>query len=192
MILRRPRLGKPIFELVSLFDRYDVKPLLGVISDNQDPELLQYPAAPVDFWEHMRQQQAKGWELCLHGYQHRFVTNHAGILGINPRSKFAGLTLAEQSDKLGKGLSLLSDQGIHPTTFIAPAHSFDKNTLLDMKEMGLTTLSDGYALYPSIKNGLHHLPQQFAHPRSMPFGVYTFCLHPNLASFIISASAVLT
>src|SRR5262252_3697380 len=57
----------------------DLKPILAVVPDNQDPVLKVDP--PVeDFWERVRTWQARGWTIALHGYQHRYVTHSPGIV----------------------------------------------------------------------------------------------------------------
>lgn len=167
------------FQLKEIFDQFDVKPLLGVIPDNQDPRLKRYPPCEFDFWEHIRQQQAAGWDIAVHGYQHRLDSPHSGILGISNRSEFAALPYAVQYEKLSRALEIFAKHGIRSETFIAPAHSFDATTIQALKAVGTHIVSDGFALYPSWKDGVLTVPQLFAYPRKMPFGVYTFCIHPN-------------
>ena len=54
-----------------------------------------------------------------------------------------------------KSYSLSSD------LFIAPAHSFDKNTLKVLIENGIRSISDSFYTYPGQdKNGLFWIPQQ--------------------------------
>jgi len=166
--------------LVRLFDHYRVRPLLGVIPDCRDPELLGYPEVPVDFWQHMRDRQVNGWEIAQHGYQHRLESDDGGLLGIHSYSEFAGLPLVEQQRRLELGRRLLEKRGLHARVFMPPAHGFDRNTLKAMKKVGLEALTDGFALSPYKSQGIKVVPQLFAMPRPMPFGTYTFCLHPNL------------
>jgi predicted deacetylase len=167
------------FKLKKLFDTYDVKPLLGVIPDNQDPRLRQYPHCAFDFWQYIFQQHELGWEIALHGYQHLFVTDHSGLLGINQRSEFAGLPYVEQYQKVRQALNVFSKYDLRTETFMAPAHSYDKTTLEVIKELGFSSVTDGFGLYPYWADGIFYVPQLFARPREMPFGVFTFCIHPN-------------
>ena len=167
------------WELIKLFDRYEVKPLLGVIPDNQDPDLLKFPDYEGDFWQHIREQQDNGYTIALHGHQHRFETEEPGLLGIHPRSEFAGLSYETQREKLMAGLAIFKENGIRTETFMAPAHSFDDNTLRAMQSVGLTTVTDGYSLRPYHEKGVLFVPQLFAYPKAVPLGVYTFCLHLN-------------
>ena len=166
-------------KLEQIFDHYGVKPVIGVIPNNKNGSLLRLPAYEGDFWQKIRQFQDKGWEIALHGYEHVFYTKNSGLLRINKYSEFAGLPYDEQSKKIKNGLEILKKQNIHCTTFMAPAHSFDKNTLKALKENGISKLTDGYGLYPAKINGLLHVPQLTAMPKKMLFGVYTFCLHPS-------------
>ena len=41
-------------EVTNLFDKYNVKPVLGVIPNNRDPELLSYPKAKLNFWDQVK------------------------------------------------------------------------------------------------------------------------------------------
>ena len=48
-----------------IFDRYNIKPLLGVIPDNKDKEFLNYEKKD-NFWQKVRDWQNKGWEISMH------------------------------------------------------------------------------------------------------------------------------
>src|SRR4051812_9506799 len=91
--------------LERVFGEFGIKPLLGVIPDNQDVTLKQFPECAGDFWTEMRTLQAGGWEMAQHGYQHVYVTRNSGLMGVNNLSEFAGLPYAEQLDKLARGQS---------------------------------------------------------------------------------------
>ena len=54
------------------FDKHNIKPLLGVIPNNQDPELLKYPKNSK-FWERVLSWRKKGWEITMHGYSHLYT-----------------------------------------------------------------------------------------------------------------------
>ena len=165
--------------LARLFDQFDIKPLVGVIPDNQDPDLLRFPKFAGDFWTEVSSWQARGWEIAQHGYQHVYVTGDCGLLGINGLSEFAGLPLSEQLDKLAHGQSILRQHGLRCETFMAPSHSFDRLTLRALKELGFTTVTDGFGPWPAMEDGLIFIPQWLANPRVLPIGVQTFCLHIN-------------
>ena len=95
----------------------DVRPILAVVPDNQDPELDREPADPR-FWERVRGWQARGWTIALHGYQHRYVTQSPGLVGLNRYSEFAGLPYAEQHRKLSAGLAIFEREGIQPQLWV--------------------------------------------------------------------------
>jgi len=156
-----------------------VKPILAVVPDNQDLHLM-VDDPVTDFWERVRTWQARGWTIAVHGYQHKYVTSRKGIMGINPYSEFAGLSSDEQETKLQKGLQIFQQEGITPTVFVAPAHSFDKITLRLLPKYGIRIISDGFTRFPfKSAEGIFWIPQQlwkFAPKRS---GVWTICMHYN-------------
>lgn len=156
-----------------------VRPLLAVVPDNRDPALN--VAEPVtDFWDRVRGWQAMGWSIGLHGYQHRYVTHASGIIGRNRYSEFAGLARDEQKDKLSQGLQIFAGHGVRADAWIAPAHSFDETTVELLGELGIDTISDGYALSPyRCERGMLWIPQQFGRFIGMPTGTWTVCLHVN-------------
>ena len=165
--------------LERLFDEFQIRPLLGVIPDNRDATLMKCPECSGDFWKEMRALQARGWEMAQHGYQHLYVTSDCGLMGVNNLSEFAGLPYAEQLDKLFRGQTLLREHGLQTETFMAPSHSFDATTLCALKDLGFTTITDGFSPFPYLEDGLIFLPQWLASPRTLPFGTQTFCLHIN-------------
>jgi predicted deacetylase len=157
----------------------NIKPLLAVIPDNQDEKLRVAPSHS-SFWEEVRKWQGWGWTIGLHGYQHRFVTQEAGIVGIQPRSEFAGVPPSEQDEKLGRAVEIFRSNGVEPQVWIAPAHSFDWNTVAGLQKLGITTISDGFAIAPHTDSrGLLWVPQQLWRFRWRPFGVWTVCYHHN-------------
>ena len=48
-----------------LFEKYEIKPVLGVIPNNKDEELLSYPKQD-DFWNQVRKWRYKGLEISMH------------------------------------------------------------------------------------------------------------------------------
>ena len=161
-----------------LLDR-KIKPVLAVIPDNQD-EKLHFAPSHSSFWDQVRKWQGWGWTTGLHGYQHRFVTQQAGILGIHRRSEFAGVPLMEQEEKLLRALKIFRKNGVRPEVWIAPAHSFDWNTVTILQKLGITTINDGFAIAPHTDSrGMLWIPQQLWRFRWRPFGVWTVCYHHN-------------
>jgi predicted deacetylase len=157
----------------------EIRPLLAVIPDNQDKSLAVAPAHTC-FWKQVRKWQAMGWTIGLHGYQHRFVNQNAGMVGIQRRSEFAGLPPTEQERKLRRAIEIFRSEEIEPQAWIAPAHSFDKNTVVGLAKTGFAVISDGLALAPHTDEaGMFWVPQQIWQFRWRPFGVWTVCYHHN-------------
>jgi predicted deacetylase len=154
-----------------------VKPIVAVIPDNKDPEFMTGPADP-GFWERVRRWQAAGWGIGVHGFEHRRLTEDGGLMGLNARSEFAGLSAAEQRGRLEKALAVFARERVRPDAWVAPWHSFDEQTRALLREMGVGVISDGFALNPyRDADGTVWVPQQLWNPRPMPFGVWTVCWH---------------
>lgn len=164
---------------LALLDAYHIRPIVGVIPDNKD-DTLRIDPPRADFWEVVSSWHAKGWTIGLHGFQHRYVTQEGGLVPINRKSEFAGLALQIQQEKIRKGWQIFQSRGLKPTVWIAPGHSFDKNTLIALKrETDIEVISDGIAFDCFMSDGFYWIPQQLWRFRKMPFGTYTICLHPN-------------
>lgn len=163
-----------------LFDKYGIKPLVGIIPDNKDPKLTAYEKDD-SFWQRVQSWKDKGWELALHGYDHVYITENGGINPVNKRSEFAGVPLNVQREKIRKGVEVLKSQGIEPKVFFAPSHTFDENTLIALKEeSNIRIISDTIADKPYNKYGFTFVPQQSGKVRNLPFSMVTFCYHPNV------------
>src|SRR5687768_2600237 len=165
----------------ALFQELGVRPLLAVVPDNRDPSLMVDAPDPA-FWAEMRARAAEGWTLAQHGYTHQYTTDHPGLLRLGKRSELAGLSYARQREMLADGQALLREQGCATDVFIAPSHSFDRETLRALRDLGFRYLSDGYGLYPFRRDGLVWVPQLFASGRHFGVGIYTICLHLNTMS----------
>jgi len=157
----------------------EVKPILAVVPDNRDDSLRVDDAEPR-FWERVREWRDRGWTIAMHGYQHRYVTGEAGIVGLNDRSEFAGLPAAEQEEKLALGMGIFRREGVAPRVWIAPGHSFDANTVAALPKFGIEIVSDGlFALPHRDAYGILWVPQQLWRFRPLPVGVWTVCCHHN-------------
>lgn len=163
-----------------LLDKHGIKPIIGIIPCNKDPELLQFDEIQ-DFWKLMRKWQQEGWIPALHGYTHVFETNEGGINPVNNMSEFAGIPLEKQKDKIRQGYIKLKSEGLSPVVFFAPAHTFDENTLkaleeeTDIRVISDTIASDVYYMKP-----FYYIPQQSGRVRRLPFRTVTFCYHPSI------------
>ena len=92
----------------NLFNEYSIKPLLGVIPNNQDKDLLKYQRNEK-FWEKIRSWQNIGWEIAMHGYTHIYdsKTYKKDYFNYGGDSEFYGHSLEEQVNRLKNGLKSL-------------------------------------------------------------------------------------
>jgi len=164
--------------LVNLFKRFKIKPLLAVVPDNQD-EVLKKEKPNTQFWERINELVNNGFVIGMHGYQHKYVNKSSGLLKIFHGSEFAGLPYNIQLGKIKKGKEIFKKNGMRTDIFIAPGHSFDKNTIKALKTERFKYISDGIALWPFEKYKMIWIPQIAWNFHKIPFGIITFCLHPN-------------
>lgn len=165
-----------------ILDRYGVKPLVGIIPANTDPQTM-IEQENHSFWEKAHSWEKKGWQIALHGYDHVCISD-GGMQGLNPfwkRSEFAGVPLEQQREKIKKGLVELREHGFDPKYFFAPSHTFDENTLEALRlESDIRIISDTIAIKPYQYKGFVFIPQVGGHCSEMKIpGIWTFCLHPN-------------
>ena len=175
--------GEKFQRIIKMCTKYQIKPLLGVVPCNVDPNLM-IQAPDEDFWLNLRQLfQEDKIHIALHGYSHSLVTADTNspvpVSNLHNVSEFSGKSIEQQSQMIEKGLRKLKNNGLDTRIFIAPAHSFDTNTLKALIQNGITEVSDGLGLYPFKFAGLTFYPQQFGKPTWFPFGYITICLHPN-------------
>jgi|SRR6476661_682060 len=162
-----------------LFDRYNIKPLIAVIPDNKDPK-LQITEPDPNFWDWVRSLQDKGYILAMHGYEHKYITDKPGMMKYNYRSEFAGLPLSIQEAKIKEAQQIFDREQVKTEVFIAPAHSFDKNTLLAIKRNStVKVISDGLLDVPYEKDGFKWVPVQLAEAMEKENGTWTFNYHPE-------------
>ena len=165
----------------NLFNKFEVKPVIGVIPNNEDPELLSYPKKNINFWEQVRMWKNKGWEIAMHGNNHvydKFCSKN-DYLGLGGNSEFCSHTYENQLEKIKCGLDKFNNENIKIKTFFAPNHTFDNNTLLALKNCGISEIVDGYGLIPYEENGIKFIPQLFYKILPLPFGIQTFQIHLN-------------
>lgn len=171
----------------SLLDQYSIKPMVGIIPHNEDPEQM-IDFENGQFWELVEKWASKGWAIALHGYNHCYSSN-SGLLGLNPmwsRSEFAGLPIEEQREKIHNGVAIMREHGLNPKYFFAPSHTFDDNTLIALREESdIRIISDTIATKPYKYKDFVFIPQVFGRCTKMIIpGIWTFCLHPNTMSEI--------
>ena len=159
-------------KMENLLDKYDIKPIVGVIPLNKDKD-FSFPLIK-DFWnKYPTRWQKKGWIIAQHGLYH----NLSDIV----RTEFEGKDYEEQRKIINKGYKILTSHKIYPRAFFAPAHTFDDVTVKVCKDLGyFEFISDGYAFYPYKYKGMFFIPSVFDTPHKISnAGVFTFVYHPN-------------
>src|SRR5438093_2895309 len=136
-------------EIETILVQRRLKPILAVVPDNRDPVLQVDPPAG-DFWDRVRAWQDRGWTIALHGFQHRYVSRHAGLVARWKASEFAGLPAAEQREKLRRGLEIFRHEGVSSRVWIAPGNTFDTTTVELLPSFGIQVISAGYFQFPYI------------------------------------------
>lgn len=176
-----PEMDKKNFDrLITLLDTYNIKAILGVIPNNKDKSICR-DKFDLNFWHNIKLLEKKGFLISQHGYNHVYDSNDGGLLKINKKSEFAGHNYEIQKEKLLKGKEELKKKGIISNVFMAPSHSFDINTIRVLKENNFS-ITDGFGLWPRVKNEILFIPQLFAGPRDFYIGLYTMCFHTNTMS----------
>jgi predicted deacetylase len=166
-------------EVEAVLVQHGVRPIVAVVPDNRDPKLDVAPEE-IDFWGRVREWQARGWAIAMHGYQHQYVTRERGLVGLRTRSEFAGLPFEEQSVKVSAAADVFEREGVRVDAWVAPAHSFDESTVDCLAAHGVPVISDGLHCWPyRCSRGLIWVPQQLWGFRWRPFGVWTVCQHVN-------------
>lgn len=167
-------------KMETILDKYDVRPMVGVVPNCRDDKLIVDEIDPA-FGDKVRNWQSKGWALALHGYNHCYISNDAGVNPFWNRSEFAGVALSVQKEKIRKGTEIFKKQGLVARYFFAPSHTFDNNTIEALKsETDIRIVSDTIGRYPYKDGDFWYIPQIFGHCVNIPIpGIYTFCFHPN-------------
>ena len=165
------------YQTLNLLKEYGIKPLLGVVPDNQDAN-LKIGKQKENFYEIIRELQNDGYIIAMHGYYHLYETNDAGILGINNFSEFAGLPYETQYRKLKNAKEIFANEKIDTKIFMAPGHSYDKNTLKALKELGFMYITDGLINKVYKREGMIHIPCTLKSKINRK-RMDTICIHTN-------------
>lgn len=142
---------------LDMLSSYGIKPMLGVIPFCKDEKLLKYPENK-NFWNEIKKLSEEGYLIALHGYEHLYMTEKAGIFPVNSYSEFAGLSYEKQYEKIKEGKKILEDHGINTDVFMAPAHSFDENTCRALLDNGIHYVTDGFGKHCYERYGVTFLP----------------------------------
>lgn len=165
-------------EVEDLLDKYNIKPIVGIIPESKD-DLFSWDTNE-DFWSTtVKRYIDKEWVIAQHGCYHLYHKTSEGKM-----SEFIGLSYEEQFKLIKRGHDILESHGVKPMCFFAPAHTFDDTTIDVCKDTGyFDFISDGNSLYPYKYRGMLFYPNLFDTPcKILPFGVYTFVLHPSFVT----------
>lgn len=169
--------------ILDIFHKHQIKVCIGVIPKCEDPTLnYQFISEENQFWADVRMLDSSGHTIALHGYKHTYHSckRENSIIPIHPYSEFTGLCLGEQKRKISKSFEIFVKNGLAPEVFMAPAHTFDLNTLTALKETTpIRYISDGTTNDCFLIENMRFIPQQFGKLRPPRFRLNCYCLHPN-------------
>jgi predicted deacetylase len=137
-----------------LLDDAGVKPLIGVVPDNRDSMLnidcmLDIDSVEATFWDEVKSLRNDGWTIAMHGLHHVYSTRSGGLFPLNHLSEFAGRHYEDQARDIAEGRRILEEvHGISTDIFMAPAHSYDRNTLRALRQNKFSRITDGFGTDP--------------------------------------------
>ena len=107
-----------------LFDKHNIKPVLGVISNNKDPDLQKHESNER-FWDQIRAWKEKKWEISMHGFTHVYdnETFKKDYFNYGGKSEFFGHSYQEQYSRINKSLKIFEREKISIRSFFAPNHT---------------------------------------------------------------------
>ncbi len=148
---------------------------------NEDPD----PGMQEDdpgFWRMIRNLQSEGWIIAMHGLHHEYTTQNGGMLPLNRKSEFAGLSLEEQTKMIAEGKKLLAAHGIATDFFMAPSHSYDRNTISALLDNGFRRITDGFGRHAYRRFDVTFFPISYRRDSVLSDkrdGFTTFVVHCN-------------
>lgn len=170
----------------ALCDQYQVRPLIGIVPANMDETLhiVEPEDSPVkDFWNYIKELAHEGWCVAQHGVTHIYKTKKMGCFPLNRLSEFAGIAYEQQYEALRQGKAVLEKHNIKTDIFMAPAHSFDRNTIKALGKLGFCRLTDGFGDCPYTRWGMTFYPishrQGSVLKKKGKKGCTTFVVHTN-------------
>jgi len=164
-----------------LFKKYNIKPLIGVIPNNEDKKLIKFGEVEFDFWKKIRKLQKTGWTVAMHGSNHVYETKESGILKYPKKSEFSGLSIYKQRKKIKEGIKIFNSESVYSNIFMAPSHSFDNITIKILEAEGFKYITDGLFICNFKLNdfNIQFIPQVSSKIIPVFFNTQTICLHPN-------------
>ncbi len=164
----------------NLLDTLDIKPVVGVIPNNKDKELLSFPKRE-GFWQIVKNWQSSGWSIAMHGFNHLYntETNKKDYFNYGGKSEFFGRSYEDQLFKIKEGLKIFEQNNIRIEIFFAPNHTYDNNTFKALKNAGIHKIIDGYGIMPFIFDEIKFVPQLFYKLYFLPYGIQSTQIHIN-------------
>lgn len=166
-------------QILAILKKYNIRPLVGIIPFNEDPKLIYNKTAiNIHSWLHAYRNEIV---FAIHGEKHLLTSSPKSLYKGLKVSEFCSLNYNQQFLKLKNAKNWFEEIGINVNWFIAPKHSFNKDTLRACGALGLN-ISDGIEFFPYKfkENGVVLVPQIFNVARNIPIpGIYTFCYHPD-------------
>lgn len=188
-----------------ILDEHHIRPLIGVVPENRDPKLMsddvemvydihnkEHKTERLDtgesaeknaaFWKMVRNLQSEGWIIAMHGLHHEYTTKKGGLLPLNKQSEFAGLPLETQTSMLREGKKILADHGIATDFFMAPSHTYDRNTLTALLDNGFRRVTDGFGRNAYRRHDLTFYPISYRRDgvvKDKRDGYTTFVVHTD-------------
>ena len=165
----------------AILDKHGVKPLIGVVPDNRDKK-LQIDPPRDNFWDYIKELQNDGWVVAMHGLTHVYSNREPGMFPIGDKSEFAGISYEKQDEMIREGRRILKSNGIMTDFFMAPSHSYDRNTLKALRKNGFARITDGFGKRPYEMDGLIFYPISVSRRdtlKSSKDGIVTFVFHAN-------------
>lgn len=166
-----------------ILDAAGLQPLIGVVPFSQDSNLrIENPHEDFDVF--IQNLSAEGWIIALHGYHHLYTKKAKGVFPLNNFSEFADVDYDRQFVMIKEGLSMLRQWKVEPVMFMAPGHTFDKNTMKALKANNITKITDGFGEAPYIRDGITFYPisKKRSECISDKDGYSTYVLHTNTMS----------
>ena len=168
--------------LKKILEKYNIKSILGVVPDCKDKNLF-YSKPFREYYEFLRKYKSFGDTIAQHGFTHIYDSKSKGIFGSSKNSEFAGHSYKMQLKKLKSGKEILNKEYLWDPVFMAPGHSFDKNSIKALESLNFNIILDGFALFPFRKNKITFIPQISSRPLPLFLPcVSQLCIHINTIS----------
>ncbi len=157
--------------IAALLDDLHIRHLsLLVVPHHHTGRALSEDQGLVDW---LRERQAAGDEILLHGYEHRLARpprSRAQALRIRALSRgegeFANLGYAEAAARLGRGRELLAACGLGATGFVAPAYLLSPAAREAVADAGFTHVPQLFTLWEPTAHRIRFAPAVFFDPHS--------------------------